>query len=536
MCTDLYAALMIAAGLAATWFSAKADNGVTPAMYATTMGLARLNQLAHSLLQQQAAERLQAQRLNHRPVQQQQARQWLDTQVLIDQQQQQQQEDTTQPPLEQEDAVDGAMAGAHAASAKQTKQQQQEPELPTADLPSLPAAVDVEHSAAHEPCTALYESVKAHCTAAQEAGDTLQGMAAAANSSSSSWGQPTTAAGPAAAEVAAQRLSQECAAFEHASSTDAAGSCSCSAAAAAAAAVAVASVVPEHAAAAAAVAEDIDEGVAAVDARRPESFLGSEAPDPCSNVGSDSSRSSFESAPVHACWDHAAPHEQHLEPLQEGSSSSCCSSSSAAAAAAAATAPAGVSRRLEAVVTSDSSRTWPPSADLPHVTFNSSSAVPTMPVAVADAASAVAPGAAAKFAAGCLLAFSSHLQRKPWLRLALLAAGVTLQLTLALLLLASMLLQAQGLLLLCVAGLIGCTMLQRLLAVLGQPQAKPHRGLTDAASLQRQLQLLLRCCVKPLGVPHNRWTLAFDDTRLEDRYRKVCHAWLLLGLSTCVAT
>jgi hypothetical protein len=150
-----------------------------------------------------------------------------------------------------------------------------------------------------------------------------------------------------------------------------------------------------------------------------------------------------------------------------------------------------------------------------------------MPAASPDAAAAAAPSAAAKFAACSLLAFSSQLQRKPWLRLTLLAAAVALQLALALLLLASMLRHAQGLLLLCVIGLMDCMMLQRLLAVLSQPQADSHRGLTDAASLQRHLQQLLHCCLEPLGVPHNRWTLAFDDARLEDRYRKVRHAWLL---------
>jgi hypothetical protein len=157
-----------------------------------------------------------------------------------------------------------------------------------------------------------------------------------------------------------------------------------------------------------------------------------------------------------------------------------------------------------------------------------------MPAASANAAAAVTPGTAAKFVAGWLLAFSSQLQRKPWLRLTLLAAAVALQLTLALLLLASMLRHAQGVLLLCVVGLMCCTMLQRLLAVMAQPQADFHRGLMDAESLQRQLQQLLHCFLEPLGVPHNRWTLAFDDARLEDRYRKVCYT-RLLGLVPCVA-
>jgi hypothetical protein len=131
----------------------------------------------------------------------------------------------------------------------------------------------------------------------------------------------------------------------------------------------------------------------------------------------------------------------------------------------------------------------------------------------------VRASAAATITAGCLLSLSAQLQGKPWLRLALLAATVTLQLALALLLLASLLRQAQGLLLLCVAGLLTLSMLQRLLAVLVQPD--PHSILTNAAGLHRQLQRLLCCSLEPLGVPHSRWTLTFDDAKLEDRYRKV---------------
>jgi hypothetical protein len=122
-------------------------------------------------------------------------------------------------------------------------------------------------------------------------------------------------------------------------------------------------------------------------------------------------------------------------------------------------------------------------------------------------------------AAGCLHALRRQLECKPWLRMTLLASVVTLQLSLALLLLVSLLQHAQGQLLLCVLGLLGLTMLQRLLMMLSEP--KLHRGLTHAASLQGQLQLLLQCVLQPLGVPHNRWTLAFEDGKLEDRYRKV---------------
>jgi hypothetical protein len=98
----------------------------------------------------------------------------------------------------------------------------------------------------------------------------------------------------------------------------------------------------------------------------------------------------------------------------------------------------------------------------------------------------------------------------------------------------SLLHHTQGQLLLCVLGLLLLTMLQRLLVMLSQQQL--HRDLTHAASLQGQLQLLLQCVVRPLGVPHNRWTLAFEDARLEDRYRKVgmalcCTLCMLRALS-----
>ncbi|KAF6262692.1 hypothetical protein COO60DRAFT_1635691 [Scenedesmus sp. NREL 46B-D3] len=45
--------LQCSPGLAAAWFSAKADDGATPATFAAMTGLAGLNRLAHSLLQQQ---------------------------------------------------------------------------------------------------------------------------------------------------------------------------------------------------------------------------------------------------------------------------------------------------------------------------------------------------------------------------------------------------------------------------------------------------------------------------------------------------
>lgn len=113
----------------------------------------------------------------------------------------------------------------------------------------------------------------------------------------------------------------------------------------------------------------------------------------------------------------------------------------------------------------------------------------------------------------------SQLSCKPWLRLSLLAAAAAMQFALTLLLLASLLRHAQGQLLLCVAGLLGCTMLQRLLVLVSQPQLKAK--VAHAAGLQAQLRLLADCAVRPLGVPHSSWTLAFEDARLEGHYRKV---------------
>ncbi|WIA37799.1 hypothetical protein OEZ86_014664 [Tetradesmus obliquus] len=74
-------------GLAVAWFSTKADNGATPAMFATTMGLTSINQLAHGLLQQRAGARARVQQHRQQPRQQQQQQQQrLDTQLLRDQQ------------------------------------------------------------------------------------------------------------------------------------------------------------------------------------------------------------------------------------------------------------------------------------------------------------------------------------------------------------------------------------------------------------------------------------------------------------------